>query len=141
MSLLFASTTKLTKSISYHPKPNFGCDFLTKSPRGMGVIYLHRSHGWKDFLYVCVSVCACACVARGRIFYPIANKFGTQVGLVKSKAKSKDGLCRSMLICVVRCRQVELIMTQNFIFGGNSLEVAPRTLEPIFQNLRQISLS
>ena len=60
--LLFASTTKQAKSISYLPKPTFGCNFLTKSPRGMGVIVLHRSRGWKDFMYVCVYVCMCVCL-------------------------------------------------------------------------------
>ena len=40
------------------------CNFSTKSPRSMGVIVLHRSRVWKDFLYVCayVYVCACVCV-------------------------------------------------------------------------------
>ena len=37
------------KYISYPPKPTFVCNFLTKSLRGMGVIFLHRFRGWKDF--------------------------------------------------------------------------------------------
>ena len=78
----------------------------------MGVIVLHRSRGWKDFLYVCVCMCACVCVcvyvcvcvcvcvyvcyhSTGRNFYPIYTKFGAQVGLIKSKVKFEDGLCRS----------------------------------------------
>ena len=74
----------------------------------LGVIFFLRSHGWKDFLYVCVYVCVCVCVcvclcvcvsvcihARGRNFYSIDTKFGTQVGWVKSKIEFEDGLCGS----------------------------------------------
>ena len=51
---------------------------------------------------MCVCVCECVCVSvcvcyhsTGRNFYLIANKFGTQVGLVKSKVKFEDELCGS----------------------------------------------
>ena len=40
---------------AYVAKP--GCYFLTKIPRGKGVIDLHRSRGWKKFPCVCVCVC------------------------------------------------------------------------------------
>ena len=106
--LLFACTTKQVKSISYLSEPTFGCHFLTKSPRDMGAIFLQRSRGWKDCLYVCLCVCLCLCVcmfalrSRGRNFYRIATKFGTQVGLVKIQVKFEDALCRSHS---PRCRQ------------------------------------
>ena len=70
----------------------------------MGAIVLHRSRGWKDFLYVCayvcvcVSVCMCVCVCNhstSRNFYPISTKIGTQVGLLESKVKFEDGICGS----------------------------------------------
>ena len=80
--LLFASTTKWAKSISYLAKPNFDCNFLTKSLRGMGV--LHRSRGWQDFVYVCNH-------STGRNFYPNDTKFGKLVGLVKIQVKFEDG--------------------------------------------------
>ena len=35
--LLFASTTKFAKSISYPAKPSLGCNFLTKSSRGVSI--------------------------------------------------------------------------------------------------------
>ena len=60
----------------------------------MGIIFLHISCGWKDFLYVyvCMHVCVCS---RGRNFYSIATKFGTQVGLVKIyRSSSKMGYVR-----------------------------------------------
>ena len=47
-----------------------------------------------ECMYVCVCVCVCL-RARGRNFYPIATKFDTQVGLVKSEAEFEDGLCKS----------------------------------------------
>ena len=38
----------------------------------------------------------CVCLrSRDRNFCPIVTKFGTQVGLVKSKVEFEDGLCRS----------------------------------------------
>ena len=52
----------------YHILVNqlFDYNFLTKSLRDLGVIFLHRSRGCKDFLYVClcmyVDVCVCICV-------------------------------------------------------------------------------
>ena len=63
----------------------------------MEVIFLHRSRGWKDFLYtrVCVSACVCACIhARSRNFWPIDINFGIHVGLVKSKVQFEDRLYR-----------------------------------------------
>ena len=59
--LLSASTTKQVKSISY-AKPTFSYNFLTRSPRGTGVIFLHRSRRWKDILYVCMCVCVYRCM-------------------------------------------------------------------------------
>ena len=72
------------KCILYPGTPTFGCNFLTKSLGGIGVIFLHRSRGWKDFL--CVLVCVCD-HSTGRNFYLIAIKFGTQIGLVKRQIK------------------------------------------------------
>ena len=38
----------------------------------------------------------CVCLrSGGRNLYPIATKFGTRVGLVKSKVEYEEGLCRS----------------------------------------------
>ena len=57
----------------------------------LGIIFLRRSRGREDFLYVCV--CACVCIhARGRNFYPIETKFDTQVGILNSKVQFVDGL-------------------------------------------------
>ena len=53
----------------------------------------------RDFLCVCVCVCA---LARGCILYPIATKFGTQVGLVKSKVKFEGGLCNYAMLCKLK---------------------------------------
>ena len=70
----------------------------------MGVIVLHRSRDWKDFLcvsvYVCMCVRVCVCIymcdhTTGRNIYPIATKVGTQVGLVKNKVKFEDEICGS----------------------------------------------
>ena len=42
------------------------------------------------YVYVCVCMRACVCEsihARGRKFYPIDTKFGTQICLLKSKVQ------------------------------------------------------
>ena len=49
-SLVLRSRWKVI--ISYPAKPTFGCSFLRKCSKGMGVIILHQICGWKDFLYV-----------------------------------------------------------------------------------------
>ena len=65
-NLLFAFRFyyEVCEKYRYPVRPTFDCNFLTKSPGGMGVIFLHRFRGWKDYLYVCVClpVCAFACV-------------------------------------------------------------------------------
>ena len=45
------------------------------------------------FVYVCVCACVCVCNhSTGRIYYQIATKFGTQVGLVnKIQVNFEDG--------------------------------------------------
>ena len=48
----------------------------------MGVIFLHRSRDWKDFLYVCMFVYVCINV-RGYNFNPLDTKFGTQFGSIR----------------------------------------------------------
>ena len=45
-------------------------------------VYMYMS------MYVCIH-------ARGHNFYPIDTKFGTQIGLVKSRVHFEDELCRS----------------------------------------------
>ena len=70
-------------------KINFWLPFLNEnSQRHIRVIFLQRSRGWKDFLYVCI-MCVCMFVCmyvfkyrRGRKLYPITNKFGTPVSLM-----------------------------------------------------------
>ena len=74
--LRFASTSKQAKSKSYPAKPNFDCHFLTKSPRGLRTIFLHRSRGCMYFLYVFMCMYVCMCVfnhCKGRNFYPIRS--------------------------------------------------------------------
>ena len=43
-----------------------------------------------DFLYVCECI-----YARGRNFFPIYTKFGTQVGILNSKVQFENGVCGS----------------------------------------------
>ena len=48
-------------------------------------------------MYVCMYVCmyACVYVCRGCNFYPIAPKFGTQIGIVNNTAQFENELCES----------------------------------------------
>ena len=69
-------TSVFFNTSSYPAKLALGCNFLTKSPRGMEVIFLHRSHSLKNFLYVCMRVCMYVCLrSRGHNFYFLAPNF------------------------------------------------------------------
>ena len=87
--LLFASTTKYAKSISYLAKPLCECHHLLMKCRiGLAVLFLHRSRGWKVFMYVRVCLCKNVCkYLRGCNFYVITIKFCTN-----RKVKFEDRL-------------------------------------------------
>ena len=63
------------------------CVHLTKSPRGMGVIFLHRLERF--------SLCVCVCMCMYVCIYVSTLEFGTQTGLANSKVEFEDGLCES----------------------------------------------
>ena len=69
--LIFDSTTKKAKSMSYPAKPTFGYNYLTKSPTDLGVIFFHRFRDWKDFLCVCMCMCVCMCLCVSVCVYPL----------------------------------------------------------------------
>ena len=61
-----------------------------KSPKGMGVIFLHRSRGRQNFVYVCVCMYVCVYIYMLEIGISIRltpNLVPTQVGIVKSKVQ------------------------------------------------------
>ena len=114
---------------SISSKTNFiGCYFLTKSLKGMGVIFLHWSCGWKDFLYyayVYVCVCMFVCIyvwihCRGGNFYIQFKRFSWKMSYVGTKGtphKKIDYTCIlylndfSTIDLILSLREISLIKT------------------------------
>ena len=71
-ALWFWPSVPSSAYISYSVKPCFDSHFQRISPRGMGIIFLHR-WSWNDFQNICVTCLCKSC--RGHDFFPIFIKF------------------------------------------------------------------
>ena len=92
------------KSILYSAKPSFGCHFLTKSPRAIGVIFSADHTAEKVSCmyvftlgcmclgeYACVYICVRICVNTVEVFPSDYHQIRTQVGLLKIQDNLEDG--------------------------------------------------